>query len=241
MVKWQKTPTLAETLMISTIEPLIKKPLIRKRWLPLASVLSVGGCLFEAGAVLGWAYRDSQLAFVRVIALPEPPDQLVRLMRFKAKERVAEWKSPNDSFVQFVYETELARRGHPINMKPNIDSIEDNKSYMEKMRKVTAWLCKQSLDLNTAWRELHYLFYEGIGYGFEFPQETQRRWKAVYEKPKTPDDLISWHLAYQHGVVTTPEPSPIQTWGEHVSELKYALREYVTEFKPALLSVLFPE
>ncbi len=229
----QKTPTLAETLMISIIQPLIKKPLFGKQRLPLKSFLSVGGFLFETGAVLGWAYRDRQLAFVRVIALPETPDQRVRLMRLKAKERVAEWESLNDSFYLFVYETELARRGHPISMmaSKNINSIEDNKRFMENMRRVSDWIKEQSLDLHTAWTELHYIFYEGIGYGFEFSEETQRRWKAVYEEPHDP---ISWRDAYQYGVVTTPEPPPIQTWDERVSELKDALRWYIMEFKPEL-------
>ncbi len=238
MAKPQKTPTLAETLMISIIQPLIKKPLFGKQRLPLKAFLSVGGFLFETGAVLGWAYRDRQLAFVRVIALPETPDQRVRLMRLKAKGRVAEWESLNDSFYLFVYETELARRGHPINMM--VSENEDWERSKENMRRVSNWVKEQSLDLHTAWTELHYIFYEGIGYGFEFPEETQRRWKAVYEKPKTPEDLISWHMAYQYGVVTTPEPAPIQTWDEHVSEVKDALRGYITEFKPAL-NTLFPE
>ncbi len=97
MAEPQKIPTLAEVLMMPVIQPLIKKPLLGKQRLPLAAFLSVGGFLFETGAMLGWAYRDSQLAFVRVTSLPETPDQLVRLMRLKAKERVAEWESPDDS------------------------------------------------------------------------------------------------------------------------------------------------
>jgi hypothetical protein len=121
-----------------------------------------------------------------------------------------------------------------------VSKNEDWERSKENMRRVSNWVKEQSLDLHTAWTELHYIFYEGIGYGFEFPEETQRRWKAVYEKPKTPEDLISWHMAYQYGVVTTPEPAPIQTWDEHVSEVKDALREYITEFKPAL-NTLFPE
>jgi len=238
MAEPQKIPTLAEVLMMPVIQPLIKKPLLGKQRLPLVAFLSVGGFLFETGAVLGWAYQDSQLAFVRVIALPETPDQLVRLMRLKAKERVAEWESLNDSFYLFVYETELARRGHPISMMASEN--EDWERSKENMRRVSGWVKEQSLDLHTAWTELHYIFYEGIGYGFEFPEETQRRWKAVYEKPKTPDDLISWHMAYQYGVVTTPEPAPIQTWDERVSEVKDALRGYITEFKPEL-NTLFTE
>ena len=187
---------------------------------------------------MGWAYRGSQLAFVRVIALPEPPDQLVRLMRLKAKERVAEWESLTDSFYLFVYETELVRRGHPISMMASEN--EDWERYKENTRRVSDWVKEQSLDLHTAWTELHYIFYEGIGYGFEFPEETQRRWKAVYEKPKTPDDLISWRDAYKYGVVTTLEPPTIQIWDERVFEVKDALREYITEFKPAL-NTLFVE
>ncbi len=235
MAEPQKTPTLAETFMISVIQPLIEKPLFGKQRLPLAAFLSVGGFLFETGAILGWAYRDRQLAFVRVIALPETPDQRVRLMRLKAKERVAEWESLNDSFYLFVYETELARRGHPISMMASEN--EDWERYKENMRRVSDWVKEQSLDLHTAWTELHHIFYEGIGYGFEFPEETQRRWKAIYEKP---DEPISWRDAYQYGVVTTPEPPPIQTWDERVSELKDALRGYITEFKPAL-NTLFAE
>jgi hypothetical protein len=238
MAEPQKTPTLAEALMISIIQPLIKKPLFGKQKLPLKAFLAVGGFLFETGAVLGWAYRDRQLAFVRVIALLETPDQRVRLMRLKAKERVAEWESLNDSFYLFVYETELARRGHPISMMASEN--DDWERYKENMRRVSGWVKEQSLDLHTAWTELHYIFHEGIGYGFEFPEETQRRWKAVYEKPKTPDDLISWRDAYKYGVVTTPEPPPIQTWDERVSELKDVFRGYITEFKPEL-TTLFTE
>jgi len=108
------------------------------------------------------------------------------------------------------------------------------------MRRVSSWIKSQSLDLHKAWTELHYIFYEGIGYGFEFPEETKRRWKAVYEKPMTPDDIIGWREAYKSGVVTTPEPPPIQTWDERVSEVKDALKGYIMEFKPGL-STLFTE
>lgn len=235
MAKPQKTPTLAEVLMMPVIQPLIKKPLLGKQRLPLAAFLSVGGFLFETGAMLGWAYRDNQLALERVITLPETPGQLVKFMRLKAKERVAEWESPDDSFYLFVYETELARRGHPIRMMASEN--EDWKKSKENIRRVSNWVKGQSFDLYKAWAELHYLFYEGIGYGFEFPEETKRRWKAIYEKLEDP---ISWHEAYKYGVVTTPEPPPIQTWDERVSELKDVLKGYITEFKPEL-TTLFTE
>ena len=226
MAEPQKTPTLAEAFMVSLIQPLIKMPLFGKRRLPLAAFLTVGGFLFETGAVLGWAYRDRQLAFERVIGSPETPGQLVRLMRFKAKERMAEGKSQDDSLAKFVYETQVARLGHPMEW-----------TSIEGMERFTDWLQKQSLDLDTAWSELHFLFYEGIGYGFEFPEETERRWKASYEKKHDP---IEWRDAYQYGIVHTPEPPPVQTWDERVSELKAAFREYVIQFMPSLNS-LFAE
>ena len=222
----QKTPTLADAFMVPLIQPLIKKPLFGKRQLPLAAFLTAGGFLFETGAVLGWAYQDRQLAFERVIGSPETPGQLVRFMRLKAKERMAEGKSQDDSLALFVYKTQVARLGHPMDW-----------SSIEGMKRFTDWLQKQSLDLDAASSGLQILFYEGVGYGFEFPEETQHIWKASYE---TRENILSWREAYQYGVVHTPEPPPIQTWDERVSELKDAIREYITAFMPAL-NALFPE
>jgi hypothetical protein len=220
----QKTPTvtLAQAFFWSLIQPDIKKPLFGKPRLPLANFLTVGAYLYETGAVLGWAYRDGQLAFERVIGSPETPGQLVRLMRSKAKERMAEAKSQYDSLGQFVYETQVARLGHPMDMNST-----------GGLQRFANWVKKQSLDLDTAGNELQILFAEGVGYGFEFPEETQRRWKATYEERL--DNVISWHEAHQYGIVHNPEP-PTQTWDERVSELKDALREYITEFMPELQS-----
>ena len=215
------TVTLAQAFMMSLIQPLIKKPLFGKPRLPLANFLTVGGFLFETGALLGWAYRDRPLTLERVLGQPETPGQLVLFIRSKAKERSAEGKSTdNPSIAQFVYETQVARLGHPMDI-----------SSLESMERFTDWLQKQSVDLGTANFELQTLFAEGVGYGFEFPEETQRRWKASYEKR---EDTISWHDAYQYGVVHTPEPPPIQTWDKRVSEVKDALRGYVATFMPAL-------
>lgn len=90
MAQTEKIPTLAEVIMMPVIQPHIKKPLFGKQSLPLASFLSVGGFLFETGALLGWAYRDIPLSLEKVFTVPETPGHLVKFMRLKAKERVAE-------------------------------------------------------------------------------------------------------------------------------------------------------
>jgi hypothetical protein len=221
MAEQQKTFTLAQVFFWSLIQPHIKKPFFGKPRLPLANFLTVGAYLYETGAVLGWAYRDSQLAFERVLGQPETPGKLVRLMRSKAKERMAEAKSQYDSIGYFVYETQVARLGHPM----DVSSTGGTERFAN-------WVKEQSLDLNTANSELQILFAEGVGYGFEFPEETQRRWKASYEKQ---EGILSWREAYKYGVVHSPEP-PTQTWDERVSELKDALTEYVGEFMPELQS-----
>jgi hypothetical protein len=228
----QKICTLAEYMMLPIVQPLIQIHSSGKEILPLASYLSVGGFLFETGAILGWIYQDNQIDFVRVFSLPETPTELVSKMRAGAKQRVSEWESSDDSFLLFIYETELARYDHPIKMKHSRG--EDYEKSKENFRIVSNWVASQIFERYTAWVELHKIFYDGIGYGFEFPQETQRRWKALYEKPKTPNDLISWRRAYDHGAVTTPEPSPVQTWDERISEIKDAFKAYITEFKPKL-------
>jgi hypothetical protein len=232
MAEPQKTPSLATVFIVSLMQlypSLIKKPLFGKPRLPLANFLTVGGYLYETGAALGWAYQDSQLAFERVLASPETPGQSVRFMRLKAKERMAEGKSQDMSLADFFYKTEVARLGLPMDW---------NAKGLGGLKRLADWLQKQqSLDLNTARFELQIPFYEGVGYGFEFPEETQRRWKASYEKTQ---DLIEWRFWYQHGLHIPPEPPPIQTWDERVSELKAALREYITKFMPAL-TTLFAE
>jgi len=230
MTEPQKTPTLtlAQVFFTPLIQPFIKKPLFGKRRLPLANFLTVGGHLYETGAVLGWTYRDSQLAFEKVIGSPKTPGELVRLMRSKAKERRAEAKYEDDSLGIFVYKTQVLRLGHYM-----------DRSSIQGMERFANWIKKQSLDLDTANSELQFLFAEGVGYGFEFPEETKRRWKASYENHEKKGAHPQWRKAYQYGVVDTPEP-PSQTWDERVSELRDALREYITEFMPEL-NTLFPK
>jgi hypothetical protein len=224
MTEPQKTPTvtLAQVFFIPLIQPHIRKPLFGKPRLPLANFLTVGAYLYETGAVLGWAYRDSQLALEGVIGQPRITGQLVRLMRSKAKERMAEAKSQYDSLGQFVYETQVARVGHPMDMNST-----------GGLQRFANWVKTQSLDLDAANPELQILFAEGVGYGFEFPEETQRGWRATYENHEEQEHILSWREAYQDGTVHNPEP-PTQTWDERVSELKDALREYIREFMPEL-------
>jgi len=220
----QRTPTvtLAQVFFWPLIQPRIKKPLFGRPRLPLANFLTIGGYLYETGAVLGWACRDSQLALERVIGQPERAGQLVGLMRSKAKERMAEAKSRQDSIGLFLYETQAARLGHTMD---------------EGMQPFSNWIKKQSLDLETANSELQTLFAEGIGYGFEFPEETRRRWKASYEHYERQRNILSWRDAYEKGIVYNPNP-PTQTWDERVCELQDALREYIMEFMPELAGTI---
>jgi hypothetical protein len=226
MTESQKTPTLtlAQVIFIPLIEPHIKKPLFGKPRLPLANFLTVGAYLYETGAVLGWAYRDNQLVLERVMGSPKAPGKLVRLMRSKAKERTAEAKSEDEPLALLVYKTQAARLGHPMDMNST-----------GGLQRFANWVKKQSLDLDAANAQLQVLFAEGVGYGFEFPEETQRRWRATYEDYEKQEHILSWREMYQDGIVHNPEP-PTQTWDERVSELKDVLRWYITEFMPELRS-----
>jgi hypothetical protein len=236
MQKTEKPLTLAEYLMIGIVQPMIKKPLFGKQNLPMNAYFSVGGFLFEQGATLGWIFRNRQIDFVQLISLPYSPEERIFNMRLAAKERVEKWKSSQDSFYLFIYETELARLGHPVKMVPQED--EDWSIFKEKLQAVTNWVNNQHFTIPKAWEELHFLFYEGIGYGFEFPEVTKQKWQSIYETVQTPDKIKNWHEAYKHGVITTPTPPSIQSWDEHVSELKDVLKQYVSEYKPELIYIL---
>lgn len=217
------TVTLAQVFFLSLMESQVKKPAFGKKYLPLANFLMLGGYIYETGAVLAWAYKDNQLALERVLGQPTTPGKLVDFARSMARERMAECDFKDDSLGLFFYKTEVARYRHSIDM-----------SSLESMKKFSQWIKQQRIGLETANSELQSIFTEGIGYGFEFSEETQRIWKKTHEEPHDP---IKWQESYRHGIVTTPEPPPIQTLDERISELKNILIAYITEYQPWLINI----
>jgi hypothetical protein len=138
----------------------------------------------------------------------------------QAKERLEKFGKEPDSFLDFIYSTELAKLGLSLTDFPDMKTMK--KKLGEKFP------LKGMID-----RVIKMQGLEGIGFGSSFPDLTEKMVRNLYEH----FDMNKWSEARAHGLNIPEKPRKI-SFEEREEEVLTEVANYTREYFPELVEPL---
>lgn len=220
MFKAEPEQTLMGYLGVDIVRKATETRLFGGPYMRFINFLQVVAFLYETGAILGRAKRDKVNILEKMLGEPEREGELIKLWQEKAKERLEKFGKEPDSFLDFIYSTELAELGLSLTGFPDLKTMR--KTLGEKFP------ATQELELTI---KIHGL--EGIGFGSSFADLTEKMVRNLYEKI----DMDKWSEARAHGVALPEKPRKISFEGRE-EEVLTEVANYTRQYFPKLLKPL---
>jgi hypothetical protein len=192
--------------------PIIHTSLLGGEYVLIGEYFSCAQCVFETGTVLGWAFRDRMPVFVQLFCESGKELDLVSYLRKNAASRLAQWKEQPTNFYDLYSKPEITKRFSKLEHFLNSAKV--------KVR-------LKDVDVHS---ELALIVSEGIGFGAEFPELTERLLAYKF-------DETAWGEAHSAGLDISPIP-PNHSPQERQVQILSLIRSYVSDARPDLLNVL---
>lgn len=211
-------PTLIGSLAWIPLKPVVRQRLFGGRYLTLFNYLACTGFQYESGAILGRALRSKLPVFEKVLAQPKSEGDFIQFLQYLAKKRLDEFheyaakqeeddrwflqlaaKNRSDKLSEWRYEIEhRARQKYPDRQPAKFSVLAEfilreelyyeipREPHPERLKVLSGKISLESiLDSLTRFGE------EGIGFGSQFPELTEKMYRShgldIPEKP----DMIS--------------------------------------------------
>jgi len=250
MAKKKECISLQGFLVWILLKSLVRKTLIGKRYIHLATSLLLLQVEYETGAVLGRARRDKLDILKKMLSIPGLNfANVIKDSQEAGKKRLDEFKKEHmdepETFGDFIY--------WPLWKKATGLTLDDlfrpsDIETRERMRKRLSKIIQNKLGVKVPLEEAQPLIsgflLEGLGFGSTFPELMEKMFKNVYEK----DDEELWRISRALGF-STPEdisrrvglPTPggrPPTLKEQEELVLGTVADYVSQYYPELLDSL---
>lgn len=213
----QPIPTLAIFLSLGPTQQIVRTRWFRGPYVTAGSFLTVCSHLYENSALLGRAMRDKLLVLEQMLGTPKQPGILLQQLQRMANDRLTSFGGHPPSFFSFFIDTELRKLG--LSLAP---------SHPEVLRRFGEKLSLEAVNLPIQFSAL-----EGIAFGAEFPDLTERMYRDFHEKI----DRGAWDEARAAGLSLPDAPTVISLEEQEQTVLKL-VAAYATEYRPDLVARL---
>jgi len=197
----------------------LKKRIFSAPYIPFQRYLGCYQEAFEAGVVLGYAFRDRLTTLAKLFSQPGREEELVRAMQELAQRKLT-GIGKAENFL------ELAMFAEEHRVEANWLGSGIDEAQIEFLKKHLKMLPQQ------AFKNLHGAVSVGIGFGSAFAELTERLWKAVYERPIDRNEWQKWRNAGLDIGDELPEPLPLAKRQEQLLSL---VELFVSKARPELL------
>jgi hypothetical protein len=203
------------------IAPMVKKGLFSGHYIFLFEYLSSLYSLYAIGSVLGYTYRENFTIFLQLMSEEGRQGDLVKVMGKPAEERLAALKREP----QNIYDL-LVSEGPTLMTDLHTPGIIKYSNW-EDFPKVS----KFKLRPDYAVFRSQMLAAEAIGFGFQYPEITERLLSYEY-------DPEEWNKWYKAGLNIDPEPPKRIPLATLQAEAKALITPFVESVRPDLLAPL---
>ena len=234
---------------------MVRKTLIGKRYIHLATCLLSFQVEYETGAVLGRAKLDKLDILKKMLFNPSVPGfsmvNVIKDSQEAAKERLDEFKKEHgdepETSSDFIY-WPLWEKATGLTFdevfKPEPCDIETRERTRERLSRIIQKKLGGKVPLEEAQPTISGFLLEGLGFGSTFPELTEKMCKNVYEKTDEELQRISRALGFSTpedlsrrvGLPTTEEQAP--TLKEREEQVLQAVAVYASEYYPELVVAL---
>lgn len=255
----EEQPSLMGTFAWIPLKPVVRKRLVGGRCLTLFNYLACTGFQYESGAILGRALRSRLPVFERVLAQPKSEGDFIQFLQYMAKKRLDEFheyvakqeeddrwflqltaKHRPDKLLEWRYELENRAKQEYPNKQPAKFSVLAEFILREELfyeiprvpSEERLEALNENISLESVLDSLRRFGEEGIGFGSQFPELTERMYRS-HENI----DMDEWSDARKHGL-DIPERPDIVSLEEREQSALQILAAYASEFYPELLEPL---
>ena len=198
----------------------VEKKLFGRKFIRLSRLVFTGAFLFQTGALLGHAFRNSAELFATAYSPDgkDDPARAVTSMRRLGRE-IAE-AAPHAATMLDLFMADamaMSRKPSDIHWSMLLPFLSEYRAPVDEA------LAIGMIDAVS-----------GAGFGMEFPEHTERLVTASYEI----SDKESWREAFKHGVVGSAEPPEQRTFEEYEDDARASFAEFCAEHYPELLKPL---
>jgi hypothetical protein len=215
-------PSILGYLSHQLITPAIKKGFFSGEYVFFGQYLTLANFLYETCSVLGYTFRDRLLIFLELMSEDGRQVDLLNWISTPAIKRLSEIPTEPKSFYELFYEPEHARlmkQYHNANPTKYSDSDDFTKVYKRKM------------PVNAAMTNLQFAAAEGIGFGYTYPDLTEKLLSYVH-------DPSEWNSAYKYGLDIGPKPPEMVPLSTLVSNARTLITPFVEKVRPDLIEKL---
>lgn len=200
------------------LPPFVKKSMFGKPYVPFQGYLGCYELAYEAGAVLGHAFRDDLPCVVTLFCQPGREQDFIKYLREIGSERISAVGASN-SFQAFGVDYEEER----LRVKWRAQNHSDAQINQHKM------------EVENAYKQIQFAITEGFALGAASPELVQRLWSSAYEQNIDPAE---WSKLRAAGLrVSSDVPKPISI-AERETELIPLILDFANRFRRDALNSL---
>lgn len=233
------------------LKSLVRKTLIGKRYIHLATYLLLLQIEYEAGAILGRARRDKLDILKKMLSISGLNfANVIKDSQEAGKKRFEEFKKDYmdepETFSDFIY-WPLWERATRLTLSDLFrpSNIKARERVRKRLSKIIQKKLGGKVPLEEAQPKLGGFLLEGLGFGSTFPELTEKMFKNIYDK-KNEEEL--WSISKALGFSTpedlsrriglsTPEGYP-PTLREKEKLILGTVALYASQYYPELLDPL---
>ena len=220
MFKAEPKRTLIGYLGMDIVHRVTETRLLGEPYIRFINALQVFAFLYETGAILGRAKRDKLKPLEKMLGEPEREGEFIKYLQEQAKQRLDKFGKEPDSFLEFIYSTELAELGLSLTSFPNMKAMKKKLDEKFPLKGMIDRVIK-----------MHGL--EGIGFGSSFPDLTEKMVRNLYERT----DMDVWAEARAYGLNIPEKPARI-SFEEREEEVLTEVANYTRQYFPKLVKPL---
>jgi len=203
-----------------------KKGLFRGKYFWLGEYLGFATATYETSSVLGYTYRDKFSTLIELIAEDGGVNNLMNYITTPATNRISELKDTPNNFYELFFEKEAI---DIMKMLLSTNQIEHDNwhDFLPKNFKL-------KISLGFAFSKLQMTVAEGIGFGYKYPELTEKFLSYKYDE----STKAKWRKWFNHGLdigAEPPENPPLQTLQLDAKKL---IKPFIEMVRPDLLETL---
>ncbi len=180
----------------------------------------------STSSVLGYTYRDRFPTLVELIAEDGRINDLMSYITTPATERISELKQAPNNFYELVFETEAK---HFMKILPGSKQVKGN-DWLD----FTGKNFKLKMPFKIASIGLQMIVGEGIGFGYKYPDLTEKFLSYKYDKAAKTE----WKKAFNHGLDIGHEPPENKPLPILQLDAKNLIMPFIEKVHPELLDTL---
>jgi hypothetical protein len=211
------------------LAPFVRKSLFSGKWVPLGQCILAAQLAYEAGAVLGYYFRDRMPVFAKLFCEPGRETELVTYLKESARAEMASCQGESATFFDLSWEAEVALAMEAMRRAGRTKLTDTGDFHLIAGERIRA--------ANTSPR-LQTVMAKGIGLGCGLPELTEKLWRNSFALPSGDENRRQWAVWRAHGLDLPEIPPAPESLKEAQARVVSYIVPYISRRCPEMVQEL---